>query len=361
LKKVIKNLQGLVLALKKDNYKFLIDKTKLNEKLNNFPLWMENNIDQEIKYFENKKNNIDQTILNLKKQNLLQSSELIRVQIKNNKVKYQNFLTIKFHPRFIRFHNFLKRCLKVIKLPNIDFLYSIHDSFDDEKWLDLLKAPIFCISKLKGNSNVVLFPHVEWMQKNDELLKNLCKAALHQPWDKKTNQAFWRGTTTGFDDLEKNERFKVVKLTKKHPDIVDAYFSHISSQMEKTKDILSQDYLINERFYPFNQIKYKYLLAIDGHAFAGSFFWQLFSSSLILKNKSNFLEWYYAGLKTNRHFIEYENPHELVDTINFLHLNDSLAKSIAKNALDFANDNLSNEMIIGYIKKLLESFVSYTS
>ncbi len=354
MKKIIKNLSGIYLAFKNDNYRFVLSKEKINDKLQNFPSWMKDQIDEDFSYFSNKRNDIKVTIDNFKKNGFLKEAQLVRIKILNNKFEYQNFLPVKFHPRFIRLQNFFKTASKAIKFPDVEFLYSIHDSFDNDKWLECLRSPIFCISKLKDNKNVILFPHIEWMQKNEFLLNSICKAALHFDWNNKINKAFWRGAITGFEDLKKNERFKIVKFATQYPDFFDVGFSNINLIKKDKKT--TKNYLKKDKYQPCDQLEYKYLLSIDGNAFAGSFFWQLFSNSVILKNQSNYLEWYYSKLNNNEHYVEFSSEKELLQKIIFLNKNENFAKSIIKNANDFANVYLTNENIIVYIYKLLEKY-----
>jgi len=68
MQKLKQNLKGFYLAVKKDNFNFQISKKNLNEKIKNFSPWMERQINSEFKNFQNKKNEIDQTIKNLKDQ-----------------------------------------------------------------------------------------------------------------------------------------------------------------------------------------------------------------------------------------------------------------------------------------------------
>lgn len=349
MKNLYENFKGIYLTLKRENSHFVISKDKLKEKISNFPNWMESQIEVEFSYFNNKKIDLDQTILNFKKYGFLKKAQLLKIKILDNKFFYQNFLPIKNHPRFVSLKNFFRTASKFIKFPNSEFLYSIHDSFDDERWLECLKAPIFCISKLKGNNQVVLFPHVEWMEKNDTLLKSICQAALQFKWEDKINKAFWRGSITGFEDLSKNERFKIVKFSQLHPEKIEANFSDLSL----LKNPQLKDFIIKNNISPSHQLQYKYLLAIDGNAFPGSFFWQLFSNSLILKNKSNYLEWYYPPLRNNEQYIEYINESDLLDKINHLNQSDEMCKKIISSANAFANEYLSNESILSCIYKVL--------
>ncbi|NGX52984.1 MAG: hypothetical protein KR126chlam5_01291, partial [Candidatus Anoxychlamydiales bacterium] len=202
------------------------------------------------------------------------------------------------------------------------------------------------------NNKIILFPHIEWMEKNDLLLDRLSKAAIHLNWEQKESQAFWRGTTTGFLDLDKNERLKIVKLASHYPHLIDASFSNISQLSEENKKYLIENFEIKEKISPIEQIKYKYLLSIDGNAFPGSFFLQLFSNSVVLKNSSNYLEWYYSGVKSDRHYLEFDSDKDLISKIHWLKDNDKKAKKISENANVFANENLTNEATLAYISKL---------
>ena len=356
MEKLIKNFKGIFLSFKKDNYDFDFSPTILSEKIQKFPTWMEKQIDNEFKPFKNKKIDIDKTIKNLKDKKLLKDAWLVRIKISNNKIKYQNYLPVKFYPRFIRLQQFFKKCRSKVSFPDADFLISIDDSFDNKKILSCLEAPVFCISKKIKNNKVILFPHVEWIGKNNYFFQDQCKAALHVDWSSKINKAFWIGTSTGNTNLEKNERFKIIKLAKRYPDLINASFSNLAHISQNDQNYILENYGLNKNIVPpKSQVEYKYLLAIDGNAFAGSFFWQLFSSSVILKNKSEHLEWYYNGITSDKHYLEYDSDIDLVGKINWLKDNDDKAQDITQNANSFANEHLINESIISYVYKLIDS------
>jgi len=340
-------------AIKKYFSQLTLSKETIEKKIQNIPNWLNEQIEENFKYFVNKKNDIDGTIENFKKFGLLKSALLIKIKIKNNKISYKNFLPFKYHPRIASLNFFLKNILKIIKFPNVEFLYSIHDYFEYvDKWQDCLKCPVFCISKLKDKNKVILFPHIEAIRTNENLMNSSFETFPGIEWNKKINKIFWRGTNTGFDDLNKNERYKIVKFATQNPEFFDVGFSNFVFTGKNPKK--NEFYIKKDNCLPKDQLKYKYLLAIDGNAFPGSFFWQLFSNSLILRNKSNYLEWYYKGLKNNEHYIEYSCEKDLLEKLMFLKQNDKLTKNVIKNANNFAKEYLINEAIIAYIFKLLE-------
>jgi hypothetical protein len=360
-KNQILNLKGIYNKIKKYNYNFRFDKSIFEEKKNNFPKFFLEEIEREFSHWKKNKfcrRDIDITVKNLLEKFPDKRCNFIRIKIIDNKLYIQNFLKTKFHPRLIRFENFFKKTLQNIKFEDIDFLYSIHDSFEEPSWLECLKAPMFCISKKKGNNKVILFPHIEWMQKNDVLIDQIKKKSAEINFESKINKAFWVGSSTGnFLNINQNERYKIVKISKKFPDLIDANFSSFSEWRKIDRLNFLKENKLKESVSPIDQIKYKYIISIDGHAFAGSFFWQLFSNCLILKNKSSYLEWYYPFLKKDEHFFEYGKEEEVLSFIkdmNKVNVNKSIL--MIKNSNDFSNKYLSNENVLAYIKALFKSY-----
>jgi hypothetical protein len=360
----ILNLKGIYNKIKKDNFFYKFDKKLFEEKKNSFPKFFLEEIEREFNYWQKNKfskKDIDITVKNLVEKFPDKRCNFVRIKIIDNKLFIQNYLKAKFHPRIVRFENFFKKALQNIKFEDVDFLYSILDSFDEPSWLECLKAPIFCISKKKGNDKAILFPHIEWMQKNDCLIEQIKKKSKEIDFDNKVNQAFWVGSSTGnFSDINKNERYKIVKVSKKYPDLIDANFSSFSEWGKKDRMNFLNENKLKENVSPIDQIKYKYLFSIDGNAFAGSFFWQLFSNCLILKNKSFYLEWYYPFLKKNEHFFEYEKEEDVLSFIKDMNkANEKNAALMIKNSNYFANNFLCNENVLIYIFNKLKKYLAF--
>ncbi|MBI5345829.1 MAG: hypothetical protein HZB76_01615 [Chlamydiae bacterium] len=356
------NLSGLYNLIKKSNFEFSISKKIVEEKIKGpMPSWMEKQIQNEFAFFKNKKINknlVDETLQAFNQVCKDKKNGLCKIKIKNNKVFCANIFQVGFHSRLVRFVNFLRKTSEVIKFPDIEFLFSLSDDFENEKWLEILKVPIFVISKKANNQKVVMIPHVEWTSKNEGLIKGLQKEGLEKfPWDKKIEKGFWRGSTSGLFDFETNPRFKVTQLCQKESQFLDAYFCNLCQCTDREKESFYNNFQVKENVDPISQLQYKYLLALDGNVFPGSFFWQLFSSSVILKNESYWLEWYYAGLKADHHFIEFKRGAlDLVEKIKWLQKNDTEAKKNVKNANEFSASFLTNESIASYIYRLFEGY-----
>ncbi len=180
------------------------------------------------------------------------------------------------------------------------------------------------------------------------------------PWPLKLEKAFWRGSSSGIADFSNNSRMQVVSLSQKHPELLDVAFNNICQMEERQKKELKKKISLQNSLSQEKQLQYKYLLALDGNCFPGAFFWQLRSQSLIFKEQSEYLEWYYAGLYPNFHYINFI-PQELTSKILEWKKKDKEAKEITHNAYCFAQENLSTEDMMSYTFHLLTAYTDLQS
>ncbi|MEI6242487.1 MAG: hypothetical protein WCP39_03675, partial [Chlamydiota bacterium] len=145
------------------------DSQKLIRKIHELPHWALQQIEKELSFFssskiskERIKENLTRVEKTFPNQNLL----LFHIQIKDNKILYTPFSS---HPRLQKWIAFLRKTLKHLPIPDIDFVIGIHDTYDDSRFQELIDIPIFAISKKQSSRKICLFPHVEWLSHNDFL------------------------------------------------------------------------------------------------------------------------------------------------------------------------------------------------
>jgi hypothetical protein len=87
-----------------------------------------------------------------------------------------------------------------------------------------------------------------------------------------------------------------------------------------------------------NQMKYKYILSIDGWSNQwDATAWKLYSGSVLLKVKSVWEQWFYPDFKEWVHYVPIENDFsDLNEKIEWCINNDKKCKEIAENARQFA-------------------------
>jgi hypothetical protein len=154
-------------------------------------------------------------------------------------------------------------------------------------------------------------------------------------WENKINICIWRGDikngySYNFFNTQKNNvhpREYFIKLYKK------SLFNKVDFKNELTS--------IPE------QIKYKYILDIDGFASTWSAtVWKLYSGSVLLKQKSVWSQWYYDDFQEYVHYVPIANDFsDLNQQIDWCINNDDKCKIIVENAKKFVLERLNWERV----------------
>jgi hypothetical protein len=346
---------------------FTIDRVKLRNMLNRpAPAWMDKHIQEDLGHFQKAdvtKEAIDKTIQDVYSLPGGNGAQFVRYQIINNKLHWSSATESATDPRISHFVSFFERMLDVVRIPDVDFLVSIWDSYDRPLYLEKTHCPIFAISKMKTNHKTVLFPEVRNFDYREGVFKHVQSMTSQFPWEKKIEIAFWRGMTSGsyypWYEWDFKPRPRLILFSKEHPDLLDAGFTSPYYLDEELKKWFEKYDYFRPFIYNQDQLAYKYLIAIDGNTFPSSVDWQLLSNSVMIKNESQFLEWYYEALEPYVHFVPFKQDlSDLEEKINWVKQNDRKARQIAETATRFALDNLSNEAVILYFYKLLHAYAA---
>lgn len=340
--------------VKRQKKGYRIDKEKLHQKCKRLPLWAKEQIEEDVSAFSDITSlAFENTLKNLQTFYPTNDILIFPIYIKNNQVISPLRST---HPRMQKWFSFLQKMLSYVSLPDMQFLIGIHDTYE-EKVLNLLEVPLLVISKKSSCKKIILFPHVEWLTYHFVLLKRLKRLYARYPWEAKQDKAIWRGSSSGVSDIKHNSRYEVIHKSNLHPNIIDAAFSSWSQLEDTQKKEYADHHALKSSLSPEEQLKYKYLLALDGNCFPGSFFWQLSSQCLTFKEESSYLEWYYKGLFPYVHYVPF-TPQTLPQKILEWKEKDSKAQEIATTAYRFAKENLSCEDIMCYTYHMLNTYAS---
>jgi len=341
-----------------------VDMKKLKDKLNGpIPSWVESQISEDLSLFEGAdldEKNVDLTFKGILRSESGNSSCLHKFIIRDNSLVLPKPIEVIKIPRIFKMVMFLRGILKLLPFPDIEFLFSAADLHENKCFHECQSVPVFVISRVIGDKYSCLFPHVEWINYWSLIRRRINSKNNHVPWSNRKSTLFWRGSTTGMGyPGAVNTRCPVVQLSAHSPLDIDASFSCLVDIDEDLKKKIYNMGWVKADIPAEKQVGYKYLLAIDGHCFPGSFFWQLSSGSVFFKQDSLFLEWYYGGLKPYIHYIPFtSDASDLIKKKKWAQENDSAVKEIAKNSMDFARDFLSNEDIIIYVYQLLWKYKS---
>jgi hypothetical protein len=205
-------------------------------------------------------------------------------------------------------------------------------------------------SKKKINKDIPIPSADEWLTINN--IKNTQKS-WSKIWSTKINKAVFRGSSTGCGSTEfNNKRIQLVKETKDN----DNFNTGLSKITSRPKVYKSNIFIIDKNKYKNllgdfldgeEQMKYKYIINVEGNAQAYRYSTEFSKKSVIINIKSDFYMWFEPLIKNNKHFIE-TNISNIKNIVNNLKNNDNKAEKIARNGYRFYKKYINKKMISYY-------------
>ena len=187
------------------------------------------------------------------------------------------------------------------------FLIYVGDLFD---W-DMLSffdpnfrypIPLFVQEKTKASNTFLIHP-----RSYDSFANTLQVAGeSHIPeWNKRLDQAFWRGSTTGGpagDYVTRSTRAKLVRLSLEEPEILDARFTECWLDSAACKH-LQDSGMMGGSVSHVGQLQYKMVVMVDGNSLPDRFAHQMAMGNVILKQESPHEEFWYRDAIPWVHYI----------------------------------------------------------
>lgn len=282
----------------------------------------------------------------------------LRVKIRKDHIDYSTpvFSHPVYQVRADFFKDFFSQLQKVYSLPTVDFIISLDDGCP---MLPAQSAPAFCITKERGRTGIICIPEV-WTCREGYYLY-LKEKGMDIPWQKRIPIAFWRGHTTGGDYTEETwkhmPRSKLALLSQQYPHHLDCALVSFLQGTPEAEMLMKQARLFKTGCDPIIQMRYRYLIAIDGYTSASALKWELFTGSLVLRNNSEWEEWFSNAMIPYEHYIPFKlDLSDLIEKIDWARKNDEAAKKIALQGQHFAEQNLMSDSILLYTYKTLIAY-----
>lgn len=334
----------------------------LGELQKKIPSWMNDQIENDFKPFQGRISSemLDELYLSLGKDLIL-----VRYKVIDNQLFSDH--AFDWTGRSIHIENALRYFIETVGLPNLDCVVSMQDGIHTEEGnlsFFIKKIPLLAFAKSKKLEGIVLIPDFSALSDNYrfQFSYDLLNAF---PWKNKKKKALWRGSTTGawysINNWFSFPRTQMTLLSIKRPDLIDAKFTNIIQCHQGVEEILSAHHLMGDSMSVEDQIKYRYLVDIDGNSCTYErCYWMLMSNSLLLKQVSDHIQWYYRGLVPNVHYVPLkEDVSDIFEKVKWAKKNDEKAKKIAKNATEFANKNLTIEKNYLHLYKVLMKYSEF--
>jgi hypothetical protein len=242
--------------------------------------------------------------------------------------------------------------------------------------------PIFSQSKISSYSDILYPSPWYWADKVPY------KEAKDPAWDKKLDQLYWRGSTTGgfsrnggwrrqhrqrfVQKINAGDQARVLvsadkqgeKWTVKevprgdYKQLIDVSFSHIGQCDQGDCDAQKEFFTVQKYAKQEAAFKYKHVLDMDGNAFSGRFYALLKSRSLVYK-WAIFREWHAEWLRPWAHFIPLSlQGEEWLEAVRFFNQEDlgkKEAERVAIQGREWAAKVLRNEDLeVWFFRLLLE-------
>ena len=338
-----------------------IDVARFQEKLAKKPSdWMLNQIHSDLSAYEKtgiSKDLLDQFFQGKK----IQTLNLIRFTIKDRQLSFSLSKNNLEHRQFRHILTAIEKLNDMVVLPDVDFILSLEDGFSED-----VGVPLFVYAKSKTASSLVLMPDFKALTGYPSLRREIENGNQKWSWEKKTAKAFWRGSTTGGWLTTRNwdqiARVKLAILAHRYPDKIDARLTGVVQCDPEIPALIKAQGLTGNKVSQADHLKYKYLVDVDGNSCSFErYFWVLLSNSVVLKQITPNIQWYYDGLKPYEHFIPVKDDlSDLLEKIQWAQTHDTEAKQIAENATSFIKNELSAEDIFIYMTHLLKEYAKYS-
>lgn len=183
-------------------------------------------------------------------------------------------------------------------------------------------------------------------------LTNVLSRYADIPWEEKKPIAFWRGGTSGYDDM--TPRMRVVDALLTNPN-TDVRFTRGASHVTDSR-------VSPEKFAPCrvgieDHLHYKYIFIIDGNVIASSHQWIFGSGSVpIMVTHPDNKYWFQKFLQPMKNYVPIEyDLSDLNEKIEWLVTHDKEAKDIADNSMYLAKTLFSSEFQMAYIENELNN------
>ncbi len=165
------------------------------------------------------------------------------------------------------------------------------------------------------------------------------------PWAQKEDNVVWRGATTGEEQR--------VNFVEKYFDKFDVGFATIKQKPEKA-------HLKKEKVSIKDQLKYKFIISLEGNDVASNLRWVLASNSIPIMTKPHWQSWIMEEkLQPNVHYLELNKDlSNLDELLTWAANNNEACQQIAENGKNYMAQFLDEENDLPVQKLLLEEYAN---
>lgn len=329
--------------------------------------WAEKKIRDEIAAFERRKFEQSHIANVYNDLSTIPGNNVIRFQIVNGKI-----YTTSIDPSNTTmaeanevFYKFFTHMIKKYPIEeNVDFLLSVTGDLSIPNHYDMAVPVIMPSKNVQSQYALSMFlaPDYKIIESWPRLYSSIIAANREYPWERKIAKAFWRGTASANGLTRENwqdlPKVKLVELSSQHADLLDAKFTSIIHNDKEIEKIMAAKYQVALTASEADFVKYKIEVNLDSNSSNHSaFLMKMLSNSLVLKQKSDYIQWFYDILDVGKYYIPVAYDFsDLMDKINWVNDNDAEAKSMATSASELIAREITPTHLYLYWSALLNKY-----
>jgi hypothetical protein len=281
----------------------------------------------------------------------------------------------------VQISSYINNILAKYKVHNVDFLLWHNEKVTFETFNEMSDCPYFLFSKSSSiyDAKKFLFPDFYMTTPEWKILTEIIGREKHNYiWENKVEKIFWRGMPTGslsqltefrwlpyygMDVFDKLPRLSLVMFSKLYPDLIDARFTgkplmHNHNNSRDLEVVFDKLNFIDKHATEIQHFKCKYLVSLDGNNCAWKRVpWIMFSNSVLLKQETDRIEWFYPALEAYKNYIPInENITDIFTQLEWMKKHDLEARKISENAQIFIQNDLMEENIENHIAITLNEY-----
>lgn len=283
---------------------------------------------------------------------------LVRFTIQNGHITFSHDEKNLYSRHFRELLGCINTLSEHVKLPDVDFLVSLEDGFEGNPDL----GPCFVFAKKESVDSLILVPDIKALAGYGKLREMIPSANQKITWNQKLAKIFWRGSTTGgystLTTWDRLARAKLVLLSLAFPEEIDARFNSVVQCEPEIPQLMKSKGMVSASVSRPDHLKYKYLVDVDGNSCSYErYFWLLLSNSLVIKQVTPNIQWYYGGLEPYKHYLPIkEDLSDLMEKIDWARQHDEDCRLMAQRATQFVEENLSSEDTLLYLALLIKEY-----
>jgi len=238
---------------------------------------------------------------------------------------------------------------------SIPALFTQSDSINEEQYTQLKEtipySLVACLCTRNFHKDDLVYLPLDDETFEHGLLNTLGKYK-RIPWEKKKSVVFWRGGTSGCEEITPRQR------------VVDMLFAnpHCDVRFTRGASDITDSRIAIEKFAPSrvsidDHFAYKYILIVDGNCIASSHQWVFGSGSVpIMVTHPQNQYWFQKFLQPMKNYVPIEyDLSDLEEKIEWLVTHETEAKAIMENAMYLASTLFSSEFQKAYVKNHIRS------